>query len=634
MKPVKLSAENFKGLQFDHELKLVNMFTGPNESGKSARIRAALVALLGYDPSIGKQPSATFGYASEMSTLPLTVHMEFDNGTHITRTFTKNKKGVSRTETGEIPEIPEVLFNASDYLGATNQERIKAIFEKIDVSQIVIKDDDLIAKLSAIEVTPAVVCQKAQVDLKAFVKASIKRRVNFKQTVQIWLEELVKGLQEKAKGEKGLMEGASGELAALKSTGKTPESQAARIKEVQAKIDEIQTRFSAMQSQIAAHALGNKRREEISAALAKPLPDTSALEKQKAEGDAKVSSYKSTTAELHSNLRVIEQEIIKVDSQAAEQKRRREEIEKRLVELEGKVKCPYCGSNKQGWKDDHKLELQGKLETVHAEEKKFSDRATWARDQAATLKSDVALALRADASIAILRNDLLKIDKELASARDMATKRAALEGELKGLTTLTPPSKEDIEKIASELASARKELEPLQTAEILFTQSQANAGKFKDTEARLISHQVRQELFKRAAQLVIGEQQAIVEKAFDSILTPARRFTDGIVGGTLGYQDGEFGVQTDRGWVGHKFLAESRKEIVYLGLQVALAQQSPVKIILLDELGVFDQPSKRMVVDRFLALAREGFIHAALCADPAAESYQDIKDPDFQLVKL
>jgi hypothetical protein len=205
---------------------------------------------------------------------------------------------------------------------------------------------------------------------------------------------------------------------------------------------------------------------------------------------------------------------------------------------------------------------------------------------------------------------------------------------LKGLNQVEKPSDDAIRQATDWLAAARKELETLQTSEILFTQFQANAGKFRECEAKLIRHQVASEVYKRAAQLVIAEQNEIVTKAFDSILAPARRFTDGIIGGQLTYQNGTLGVITDLGFVEHKFMAESRKQLLYLGLQVALAQQSPVKAIFLDELGIFDADSKVMVINRFLELAKEGFIHIALTADPDATAYKGIKDSDFQIIHL
>jgi hypothetical protein len=635
MTPVKIVAENFKGRDFTCELKKVNLFTGPNESGKTAHIRAALIALLGYDPAIGKQPSATFGYASEMKTTPLTVHMEFDDGSFVTRTFTRNSKGeVSRSIKGTEPKVPEVLFNASDYLKATEQERIKMVFEKIDVSQITISDADLLSELGKIEVTPIAVCNQVLIELNTFANESLKRRTNLKQTTQAWLEELVKGLQERGKGEAGLLKGASGELTALKPAGKTPESQAPKIEAVKKLVAQREQAMNTLQTELATHNRLTSRKETLQAELAKPAIDTSALEKEIEAIQEKITNFKSSTPELQRNIEAFEKEITTTKTKLGESNENQADLSRQIEELVGKVKCPYCKSNRQGWKEEHAIELNEQLTSAAKITTSLVDRIAWLRDQLAGLKTDLALAQKADAQHAKDCINRVNLKNQLAELKAKSPDRSALEGELKGLNQVEKPSDDAIRQATDWLAAARKELETLQTSEILFTQFQANAGKFRECEAKLIRHQVASEVYKRAAQLVIAEQNEIVTKAFDSILAPARRFTDGIIGGQLTYQNGTLGVITDLGFVEHKFMAESRKQLLYLGLQVALAQQSPVKAIFLDELGIFDADSKVMVINRFLELAKEGFIHIALTADPDATAYKGIKDSDFQIIHL
>ena len=63
MKLTNIHAVNFKLLEFNTKLTGRDIFTGPNGIGKSARLQAVQVALFNHIPKVGKQPSATMGYA-------------------------------------------------------------------------------------------------------------------------------------------------------------------------------------------------------------------------------------------------------------------------------------------------------------------------------------------------------------------------------------------------------------------------------------------------------------------------------------------------------------------------------------------------------------------------------------------
>jgi hypothetical protein len=634
MKPVKLLCENFKGLDFEHELKLVNMFTGPNESGKTARLRAAIVALLGHDPEIGKQPSATIGFASDRR-MDMTIHMEFDNDLFITRTFKRKPNGdVSRTNKGEIPEVPAVIFDAEDYLAATAQERIKTVFNRIDVSKIGIKDDDLIEKLSKIEAIPAAESQKAVAELLDLVKKSINRRTQLKSTIQAWLEELVKTLQDAAKGQKSLMDGVSGQLQALRPQGRTPESAEAKIKEVAEKIQKLTQQESEYKAARENFLRTDSRRTSLRELLKKPATDIAALEAKKAAIEKELGQHESTTASLRANVEALSKEWHRLDSGIKKMQADIAAYESKKTDLAEKQKCPYCKSNRQGWKEEYRTELDAKIESTKTQITENTKQRDLVADEGRKVKADLAAAEKADERQTQKQHEIDVLTDQIAKARKEETERAQAEGELKGLDQITAPDEAAVNHLRNELFLAQQELTTHQQAEVAYQQFIRNKDQFDASEKKMIEHQVRVEVYKQAAALVIAEQKAIVAKAFDSILAPARRFTDGIIGGHLDYQNDELGISTDNGWVGHKFMAGRGKDLAYLGLQVALAQQSPIKVIVLDEFGDFDHPTKVQVVDRLLELAKEGFIDAAFCADPDPVPYREIKDENFFLVEL
>lgn len=635
MKPTKILCENFKALDFTHDLKPVTAFVGPNESGKTARLDAIKVALLGYHPAVGKQPSSTFSFAGE-SRPEMTVHMEFDNQAFITRTFKRKSNGdVSRSNKGEIPDIPTVLFDASDYLGDTAAGRIKTVFERIDVSQIAITDDDLLARLGKIEAVPAAVSQVAVPEMIEEVKKTITRRGALKQSPQLWLEELVRKLIDTAKGEKALQDNASAQLQTLKPSGATPpKSVAEELKAERETLAELEKRKTEIDVAINAYSKNAARRESIRKELEKPVPDIAALAQQKAEIDQKIADYTSDTAVRKKYLEDLLKEHARLESGIKKLEHDLSHLNTRLTDLDGKVKCPFCKSNRQGWKDEYRIELTTQITGIEKQIAENKTQLANVADEGRKARADFNASEQADDRHRRLCVESEALNCQIAVANTVQSARAALEGELKGLEAAHPPSEQDRLNAINEANAQRTKIVELEAKEVTFNAAAKNSEKLKETESKLIGHQVRVEVYKQAAKTVMDAQKEIVSRAFESILAPARRFTDGIIDGKLDYQNDELGVQSPAGWVSHKVMSGRGQDLAYLGLQVALAQQSPIKVVILDEMSDFDKPTKLAVIQRLLDLTKEGFIDCALIADPREEDYLRWEHPDFQLVSL
>jgi len=80
---------NFKGQMESQKLTGRDIFVGPNGKGKTTRLQAVGIALLGYVPGKGKLPTETFKLASADN---MSVGLVTDNLT-FARTFTRSEKG-------------------------------------------------------------------------------------------------------------------------------------------------------------------------------------------------------------------------------------------------------------------------------------------------------------------------------------------------------------------------------------------------------------------------------------------------------------------------------------------------------------------------------------------------------------
>jgi len=85
----EITMRNFKGQMESQKLTGRDIFVGPNGKGKTTRLQAVGIALLGYVPGKGKLPTETFKLASADN---MSVGLVTDNLT-FARTFTRSEKG-------------------------------------------------------------------------------------------------------------------------------------------------------------------------------------------------------------------------------------------------------------------------------------------------------------------------------------------------------------------------------------------------------------------------------------------------------------------------------------------------------------------------------------------------------------
>ncbi len=80
----QLSLEGLKGQFASYNLQKLNLLTGPNGTGKTAALQAAMVGVLGYEPRLGKTPGATLTLASDGR---MSVELVTEDGFGVTREF-------------------------------------------------------------------------------------------------------------------------------------------------------------------------------------------------------------------------------------------------------------------------------------------------------------------------------------------------------------------------------------------------------------------------------------------------------------------------------------------------------------------------------------------------------------------
>ena len=95
----------------------------------------------------------------------------------------------------------------------------------------------------------------------------------------------------------------------------------------------------------------------------------------------------------------------------------------------------------------------------------------------------------------------------------------------------------------------------------------------------------------KLAELLRTIQGEAVELAFKPMLEIANGLIAGVLKTPLAYHSGEIGTWRGALWVGHRTFSGTEKAVAYAAIQAALASKSPIKIVILDELGrIGDRP--------------------------------------------
>jgi hypothetical protein len=74
----------------------------------------------------------------------------------------------------------------------------------------------------------------------------------------------------------------------------------------------------------------------------------------------------------------------------------------------------------------------------------------------------------------------------------------------------------------------------------------------------------------------------------------------------LAYNDGEIGTFRDGLFIGHATMSGTEKALAYAAIQAALASKSPVKLMIIDELGRLTDKNIARVLDAASAAINDG----------------------------
>lgn len=618
MKLTKISAKNLKGLSFDLSLSDVTFLVGSNFAGKSARTDAIRLLLVGHLPELGKLNSATFGLCSGKE---LIVEGEFDDGSKLRRRW--YLKGDSVKTEQEIPDAfldkgpLSIMLNAEDYFSLSERERVDYVFDNIpgtgsamEASQMSdrieqgLKDVEETTPESIARVTAAIAAgteAKINAEAKKPTGSPPKSRIDHSldaaseeeckaKEVSVRMEKTVQGiaqlrLQDAPPADVPAMEVRIKELDGKRDAAR---EELFKVGEAQRKSEEVKRRGAELVASLAlkaAHeqnqAVAMQQLQNIKARIS-VLPDVACGEIARCQTEDRDAS--AAAAGHKADLRNVEESI--------------DRNERDLAEIEAKTACPYCGAAGENWKQTKRAEIESALAGLRVKKtqiekhvEKLSNHANANRETAASLtrRRDQ----KRDESNAA-KNVLSNLETINSKLSDLREKEKALET----LAAENPSGREQLddrsfrEAVTNLDAQISRANEELRSALARSGELKRLAQAEKDRDEAKID-----QIVAKAAGNILRELRAeIVEKAFAPLLATANGFFSEVLKTPIAYHAGEIGTWREGAWVGHRTMSGTEKLLVYAAIQAALAARSPVKMMILDELGRLDQENLAHVV--------------------------------------
>ena len=637
MNITKLTALNLKGRTFSHDLSPITIFTGPNGAGKTTRLAALQLALTGSIPGHGKRAADIFQFAGPGSVMHCGLSIDGPDG--VVRTIVRKwekKRGAVKTHKPQLIDMPEdfdippVMMDAdAGYFGMSSKARDGFVVSlcqnaTVDIGDITEAMTD--ATQAANEIESLKEIRNGYLD---DLENSYDQLSNTGQSTPDWFTEQFADATAKknaatasAKRLKAAldaavaMEGAEidlvspaeceAQLANLRPDAEAKQKEAVELGAKNGEYRRVTDRRQSLELALRDHQACRDRLKEAENALAAA---------REAVSDDRVSD----TPLLKEEQSTVLMSLAKHQAEIGGMARTIQEHETSLKELEkAGGSCPTCKSAAKGWKAKAKKaieEMIGELNKSKGEqEKEFTaiQKQRMAIDERVT-KSEAQDRAAAQASLAVQRakTDLETVKGKLATLDSLAE-------ELKGLGAVEIPSDFN-DKWNAAINASREAKENVGAWEQRLRASNAAIQKEETRRLQLLelaASEAEVDMWKA----VIAELETARTKMIDSSFAPILEVTNRVAGAVLphplAYHDGEICFADGAHRWPFATMSDAEKMVTMCAAGIALATATPIKLLIVDELGRMGPQRKFDFLEHVSRLIRDGVIDQLVCADP------------------
>lgn len=289
--------------------------------------------------------------------------------------------------------------------------------------------------------------------------------------------------------------------------------------------------------------------------------------------------------------------------------------------------------------------LAGELTTVTAE----IARLTALKSRRDALASEIGSGVAVDpaglkVSLGDLNNQLTEarlVSSDLASRLSTASRalvinqqRSNWQTELDGLKD-SEPITEDA-GLPARRVSLRSQIDTLgiEIKKAVAEKQQENA--MKKAEAELVTASTRVTILKKIIETMKAFRSELVSTVFTSLMAGINRVVEPVCGRPLHYEDGDLFFRTASGRPSPGELWSGTEEsVVQAGVCLAMAAQSPIKIVLFDELGRIKEARKAVLIRTVETLIRESLVDQFIGVDVDPRPYENLVGSEgFSLIHV
>lgn len=600
MKITAVFAKNLKGRSFTHTLSPFTIITGQNSAGKTAIADAVRLALLGYIPALGKTNQATFSLSSDKE---LRAGVRLDNDTEFDRIWTNNGK-ISATVTGQPPTFPPVLMDLNEFFGLTGAKRVQYVFERI--------------KLGDTQTPESILDEIGWSD---YLPDSLGA------TLQTWLVDAVTAAaNEKSRltAECKRLTGAITTVAAQSGPPDVP------LAEIESRLKGARERESTLKTAIGVAANDAQKRQSLkdNIARAKLAWDGAELltDDELNELATKADKFDSIQRELSE----VQERVLEGEREATELRSRMNSLD---IEADGHRKrmdkalkhecCPTCGTKGDGWKDTLRKSVSALC-------------AVLMNDKAKVLTESNVVEKR----LAENNKDETRLVKQLAECeqaeRDLAKAQSLIKGKAEAMKSVKDmermlalfPKAKDIEADKAELNEIVNTITALENSRRVSLAAQNEKIRAEQSKQERRKAENDLDAAKRTHARLLEIQQELVSGAFSTILARVNKLAGLLLPFPLDYLNGEIGMNAKDGWIPHTTFSGTEQAAVYAGLSLALCQDAPIRIVIMDELGRLSRESKATLQKCVVKMLRDGDLDQFIGLDVSAADWFLKKSPD------
>lgn len=156
-------------------------------------------------------------------------------------------------------------------------------------------------------------------------------------------------------------------------------------------------------------------------------------------------------------------------------------------------------------------------------------------------------------------------------------------------------------------------------------------GKRNQLELEASEATCRAEVLRECAKRLAAWRDELIDGGIGKILAVANQFWDGVATYQMGplawnKERAEFGRDDGDGWISLDTFSGFEEQLAFAALSVAVSSGTPVKLVIMDELGRMTQANKARVIARMRELIAKGIIDQFVGLDVVADDYRHLED--------